>query len=424
MRILFFSNIAITPETLTGKSGGGWIAALLSEMEDSSNKIAVGHFGFKESKECFGNITVYNMTVYKGNWFKRCIYHALRMTLISPLLTFNDTQHESQSWSFFEKKMLDVINDFNPDIIHVFGSESYYGLVASLTTAPVVLHIQGFLNPCKNAYLPPFISWMPHNCILHPHKWLKNIVTRRTLIKDSFREREILSRVKFFIGRTEWDRRVLYCFNPKAKYFYGGEILRGIFYQPSERIIPDSLVIISIISKPSYKGIDMILKTAYVLKNYLQLEFSWKVFGAPNMDVISMTSIKPKSVNVETCGRVSSDILHKELLNSTCFFHPSYIDNSPNSLCEAQILGVTSIACNVGGISSLIEDGQTGFLVPANDPYQAAYLISKIFKDKHLNETIGLNSQIEASKRHSKENILNQISVIYNAVLASNKKEV
>jgi len=43
--------------------------------------------------------------------------------------------------------------------------------------------------------------------------------------------------------------------------------------------------------------------------------------------------------------------------------HPSYIDNSPNSICEAQILGLPVVATNVGGVESLIENGKTGLLI-------------------------------------------------------------
>lgn len=48
-----------------------------------------------------------------------------------------------------------VIDDFKPDVIEVFGSESFMGLVAKKTKIPVVLHIQGVLTPYFNAYFPP-----------------------------------------------------------------------------------------------------------------------------------------------------------------------------------------------------------------------------------------------------------------------------
>lgn len=51
-------------------------------------------------------------------------------------------------------QLLEVVNDFKPDIIHVFGSENIYGLLSNYVAIPLVLHIQGILTSIWNAYLP------------------------------------------------------------------------------------------------------------------------------------------------------------------------------------------------------------------------------------------------------------------------------
>ena len=115
--------------------------------------------------------------------------------------------------------------------------------------------------------------------------------------------------------------------------------------------------------------------------------------------------------------------LSKEsITNSTVYVHPSYIDNSPNSVCEAQILGVPVIAANVGGLPSIINNGETGFLVPANDPYQMAYLIHLLQKDEILNQRIGENAHLQALKRHDRNTIIKQLLEVYDNILSSSKK--
>lgn len=52
-------------------------------------------------------------------------------------------------------KALEIINKFNPDIIHVFGSEWCWGQVAKYTQIPVVIHMQGSIPPYLNAEYPP-----------------------------------------------------------------------------------------------------------------------------------------------------------------------------------------------------------------------------------------------------------------------------
>jgi glycosyltransferase involved in cell wall biosynthesis len=98
------------------------------------------------------------------------------------------------------------------------------------------------------------------------------------------------------------------------------------------------------------------------------------------------------------------------------YFHSSYIDNSPNSLCEAQILGLPVVATYVGGIPSLIAEGETGYLVPANDPYQAAYHILQLYKNPALNRKMGERAKEIAKVRHDKMRIIQQIMNVYSNI--------
>jgi glycosyltransferase involved in cell wall biosynthesis len=77
------------------------------------------------------------------------------------------------------------------------------------------------------------------------------------------------------------------------------------------------------------------------------------------------------------------------------------------------MLGVPVVATNVGGTASLIEEGVTGFLVPTNDPYTAAYRINQIAKDDTLNHKIGQKSREVALKRHDKEKIVKELITTY-----------
>lgn len=116
-------------------------------------------------------------------------------------------------------------------------------------------------------------------------------------------------------------------------------------------------------------------------------------------------------------GAVNAGELRDALLNATAYIHPSYIENSSNAICEAQILGCTCIATNVGGTSTLISHGETGYLVPANDPYTLAYQIIHINEHKEDNIKIGLKSRHIALKRHDKSKIVNDCISVYKTIL-------
>ena len=190
------------------------------------------------------------------------------------------------------------------------------------------------------------------------------------------------------------------------------------FYNTAKRRAPQKLTVLSTISAAPYKGYDLVLKTARILKEDLNMDYVWKCYGdiEPRW-VEKFVGIKHEDVNVELCGVVDSQQLQEAESNATLYFHPSYIDNSPNSLCEAQMMSLPVVATFVGGIPSLVKDGEDGFLIPTNDPYQAACHIEKLANDKELNIAMGEKARGKAMKRHDKKEISKQLLAVYCSVL-------
>lgn len=411
MKILFFSN---TPSLYKNPKGysGGWISSLEKNLRNiSSLNLA---FAFEMSGEPFkiidGNVTYYPI--------KR-IHKNIGEKIVSRL--YNPTYHAEKYVHVYKK----IVEDFEPDVIQVFGSEFFWGMISKNTSVPIILHIQGILIPYFNAYLPPSVSWNTYAYAAKSFvKIIERLFEKHRWQKRCMLEEKIIQNIPNFIGRTEWDRRVIGVLNPNAQYFHCNEILREIFYKDAERNIPNKLIIISTISSPLYKGFDLVLKTANILKNKFQLTFMWKCYGNIKVEVAEkITGIKHQHVNIQICGIATAEELREEVLNATVFVHPSYIDNSPNSLCEAQILGCSVISTNVGGISSLIDNGETGFLVPANDPFQMAYLINMLYKDERLNYRIGRQGKAVARERHSPEIIIKNMLAIYSKLIDTNTKD-
>lgn len=236
--------------------------------------------------------------------------------------------------------------------------------------------------------------------------------------RSCHREKAILRAVPHVIGRTDWDRHAVEILAPQAQYHYGGEILRPEFYAPAERTLSSKTTITTTISNPTYKGFDLLLKTANILKNEIGLDFTWNVYG--NIDprlAEHLTGIKHKEVNVNLKGVATAQELREALLSSTLYCHTSYIENSPNSIAEAQILGIPVVATNVGGTASMVKDGETGFLFPSTDPYMAAYCIKIMATDVKLNISIGNYANETALRRHNKKIIIEQLLNLYNSII-------
>lgn len=414
MRILWFTNTmsCYTPQgsfSAHGYNGGGWISSAEKMMRGQKGiKLAVAFMAEGQPIKVEQNgVIYYPISADYSSTIKK-----LR------LLIGDNEIFERSTWSYYLDHFKRIVDDFNPDIVHVWGSEQYFGLVWKVTDKPVVLHIQGIIGPCVNAYMPAGMSWTDmRRETWNPIKRIRCLYHEKSWCNSAYREQEIFNGLTATFGRTLWDKSVAHCLNPNIPYYHVDEILRDEFYKETERHLPERLTIVTTISSPPYKGFDLVLKTAKILKQNMNMNFEWKCYGNINPTFIErQVGIRHQDVGVMLMGVASVNELITAELNATLYFHSSYIDNSPNSLCEAQMLGLPIVATNVGGIPSLVRDGIDGYLIPANDPYQAACFIERFFNDRTRNIEMGKKGQVSAYARHNPKNVVEQIIAAYKKV--------
>lgn len=416
MRILWYTNTPCLYKQNNAYNGGGWLSSLQSLlMLRSDIELGIAFELQEENKKVIQD----GVTYYPIRFPVKSLIDRAKGLFCSQEAY---VEMERQNYPSYEQSLRYPLEDFKPDVIMVFGSEMPFGLVASLTDIPVVLHIQGVLNPYLNAFLPPYVSWTDYTSHASSIKeWLCKKMTHKQWMASCEREKEICSRVKNYFGRTDWDYRVCQIMHPYANYFYSSEVLRPVFYQSKERKLPSKLSIVTTISSPLYKGYDLILKTAKMLKDK-EVDFVWNCYGNINPSVVEkQLRIKHDDVHVKLCGVASAEELRDALCCATAYVHTSYIDNSPNSLCEAQILGCTPISTNVGGIPSLIDNGETGYLIPANDPYQLAFLLEDLFLHPNRNLAMGEAARKTAKERHDRNKIVDKLTSDLNALICQQK---
>ena len=125
------------------------------------------------------------------------------------------------------------------------------------------------------------------------------------------------------------------------------------------------------------------------------------------------TGLKHEKLNINLKGVASAEVLRDSLLKSTLYFHSSYVENSPNSVGEAQLVGVPVVASRVGGTDSMVEHGKTGFLYPVTDPYMAVYYIKRLIDNQEENVAIGKAAKEVALVRHDKKKIITELIRTY-----------
>lgn len=360
------------------------------------------------------------------------IIDGVRYFPINTKYDFWENQMRNYSYDIVEKKIVkgcvELIKELEPDIIHVFGNEWPFGLVASQVNIPVVLHIQGSMIPYLNALYPP--NYNRFDMILSAginlrkqfRFWKKehNAKSRRNM------EMRTWDYVKYFMGRTRWDRGLVNVFSNNGRYFHVEEALRpeitnSVYGWKGRQGGKVKLVTIGMTN--FWKGPDMLLKTASVL-NEVGFDFEWKIAGRIDEQIKKTVEKKEKRLfsenNIEFLDFVRPGELCHLLSNATIYVHTAYIENSPNAICEAQYIGLPIVSTNVGGIASLVKDGVEGVLVPANDPWQMANEIVELANDDFRMKLYSENNRKHAHLRHDEQNILKQLLECYQNVLGEN----
>ncbi len=414
MRVLWLS---VTPSMFDEKKFGGWIASLekivhkyLKDKIDLGIVFDYNSNDFKVEK----NGTTYYPINSQKNYISSLKYGLSikwRWQLLRPLL-------------------LRAIDDFKPDVIQCFGSEWPFGAIVNEVSVPVVIHMQGFLNiynlSISMAYNAREEFVVNH---LNPFLMIRKSFDLKFMEKSSAFEREIMQNNRYFMGRTEWDKNIVKYFSPGSKYFMVNEAIRPEIYESSkawEYSKKPKIRLITITQAGYLKGNEIILRTAKILKELIHVDFEWRVAGNKTVFVKfeKKTGIKSQDVDINLLGLINADCIVDELTSADFYIHPAIIDNSPNSLCEAQLIGCPIIAANVGGIPQLVKDGETGFLYPYNEPYALAFLICNLINNGELLNQVSTKEQEVAHMRHNPQTIADSVYQTYEKILLDyeNKK--
>jgi glycosyltransferase involved in cell wall biosynthesis len=231
-----------------------------------------------------------------------------------------------------------------------------------------------------------------------------------------------LAKCKNIIGRTEWDKRLSIILSPNSKYYHNDEILRDSFYTKEWIPNKNSTVIIHTTTGESlYKGLETICYSLYLL-NQTGHNVEWRVAGIGDNDlIVSLIKRKLKkefpSKGLVFLGSLNESQLVRKMLEANIYVMPSHIENSPNSLCEAMILGMPCISTFAGGTGSLLHDKEDGILIQDGDPWAMAGAIMELFCDFDRAAIYGHTARQKALSRHSKEKVVRELIHIYEKII-------
>lgn len=419
MKIIWICNVpAIQSVEVFGRkrSGGSW-------LEETCNYI---------KQEC-------NLTY---------IYPAFDITQVRSGKGDQVTLYEVPSRKLFQydsntkEAYKEIISKEQPDVIHIWGTELAHSLAAVDAAEEcgmldcVVVSIQGLTSIIAKHYYADLPEKVIRAKTLYEFLRKDGIKEqRKKFIARGVLEKKILKKVKYVIGRTDWDNICTRNMNPELVYFKCNETMRSCFYgRQWELEKSDSQRIF--ISQGSYpiKGLHYAIESFCEVKKKYP-DFQVYVGGADLLkqdrliDSIKQSSyaryiekqIKEKNLisNIHFLGPLSAEKMLEQYLKARVYVLPSIIENSSNSLCEAMMVGTPVIASDVGGVKSLLEHGKEGFLYQHDAPYMLAGVIEDLFEDDNLCERLSYAERERALKRHDRDRIRDDLKDIYVRIIAN-----
>jgi glycosyltransferase involved in cell wall biosynthesis len=418
MKIIWIVNI-ITPQIalamgLKNPIYGGWIEGLSKQIIKIDNIDLYIIFPFEGKKIIKGKLDKFN-------------YYGI------------------PSDEMVQKKIFKKIHDeIKPDVIHIHGTEYDFGAkyIEENKADNYIVSVQGLISVYARYYYAGLSQRQIINSIT-----LRDLIRKDTIYhqkikfeKRGIREIDLIKKTKYILGRTDWDRAHVCAINKEINYYYCGEILRDPFYEEDNSWKYEATDKYSIyISQGNYpiKGLHKLFEAIKLLKEDFP-EMKVRIGGydvtlksKKILDRLKITGygnllnkiIKNYDLlnNVKFIGELNENEVVEELRKCHIFICSSVVENSPNAFCEAQILGVPTIATFCGGLPTLIKDKNSTILVNFDETEMLAMYIKKLFVNRELCENLSAQAKTEAIQRHDKLKISEQLIDIYNEIIQKNE---
>lgn len=332
-----------------------------------------------------------------------------------------------------------IITDFCPDIIQIEGTEFLHAK-AMLTAAkeagiPVIVSLQGILNgqyqyQCgqlqiddmmfSRSFKNIFTAWILH---LRKTRWYK---------KRLKPEREIIQAADYVMGRTTWDRAHAYRINPDAKYYSCNRTLRPPFYEKRWDI--DTMERHSIYIGNGYyalKGVHFVVQALPdLIREYPDIKvyvagvkpfydgdkrpFYKKGYGLYLEKLIKDLGVQD---HIILTGSLKAEEVAERLSKVHAYVLCSAVENSPNTLGEAMLIGTPCVAAYVGGVSDMATDGEDALFYRNDDPALLAWNLKRVFDNDELALKLSANGRKRALITHDPKANAGQLIKNYQDIL-------
>lgn len=333
-----------------------------------------------------------------------------------------------------EEDFRQELRSFQPDVIHSWGVEYHHALamVNAAEKERMLSRMAASIQGLCSRIAPHYVDGLPASALRA--RTLRDMVRHDSVLvqQGEYTQRgelevEALRKLAHVIGRTEWDRANALEINPNITYHHCDETLRDVFYSGrwAYRRCRKHRIFASSCSYP-VKGFHLLLEAlAMVRRTYPDAEIT--VTGRPffagdfgsfarqnGYEKYLSTLVKRNGLekSIHFLGHLTAQDMKQAYLDANVFALPSTMENSPNALGEAMLLGLPCVAAEVGGVDSLMGEGE-GILCPPVNPAAMAEGICRVLAMEEKAEAMGAAARNRALKTHDPGKNLKDLMDIY-----------
>lgn len=351
-----------------------------------------------------------------------------------------------------ENRFKAVIDRAKPDIVHVFGTEYGHTLgmakaIKSLKDAEenlvaekmknvpeLLIGIQGVISKCGEEYAADLPEAAINGITFRDLIKRDNIARQQAkFLERGEMEKEALSISANVTGRTNFDKAFVKKIKPDIKYYFMNETLREPFYSGEWELEKCRRHTI-FMSQGDYplKGLHILIEAMAKITE----SFNDAVVYVAGADITAYSLVKEK-LKIGSYGRYLRNLIKALKLEGKIIFTgrlnelqmkemylkchtyvcASSLENSPNSMGEAMLLGVPVTASRVGGIPSLIDEDREGLLFEAGNAEGLADNIIRIWNDDTYAKELGNMAKKRAAITHNRDVNYNRLIEIYSDLI-------
>jgi len=162
-----------------------------------------------------------------------------------------------------------------------------------------------------------------------------------------------------------------------------------------------------------WKGIDVLVEAARLAQASLRLE----IYGVGALGEELRRQAREAGIDARFHG-FASDI-RARLAELDVLVQPSRADNLPLAILEAMAIGLPVVGTRVGGIPELVVDGETGLIVPPEDPAALAAALDSLASSPVRRREYGRAGRERAAEHFSAEGVARRTVALYEELCAS-----